>query len=59
MNIAFLSLFFGLISGPYPVELAVDGPASAVEVLVDGRSAARSRGRLEGHPRPRPRSPPS
>jgi hypothetical protein len=41
MNIAFLSLFFGLISGPYPVELTVDGPASAVDVLVDGRSAAR------------------
>jgi hypothetical protein len=41
VTLAFLSLFFGLISGPYPVELTVDGPASAVEVLVDGRSAAR------------------
>ncbi|HEX4497794.1 MAG TPA: hypothetical protein VIE43_19120 [Thermoanaerobaculia bacterium] len=41
MTLAFLSLFFGLISGPYPVELTLDGPASAVEVLVDGRSAAR------------------
>jgi hypothetical protein len=27
ISIAFLSLFFGLISGPYPIELAVDGPA--------------------------------
>lgn len=41
MTIAFLSLFFGLISGPFPVELAVDGPAASVEVLIDGRSAAR------------------
>jgi hypothetical protein len=40
MTLAFLSLFFGLISGPYPVELTVDGPATAVEVLVDGHSAA-------------------
>jgi hypothetical protein len=46
MSIAFLSLFFGLISGPCPVELAVDGPAAAVEVRVDGRSA----GRIEGPP---------
>jgi hypothetical protein len=37
-TIAFLSLFFGLIRGPYPVELAVNGPAAAVELLVDGRS---------------------
>jgi hypothetical protein len=46
VTLAFLSLFFGLISGPYPVELTVDGPASAVEVLVDGRRA----GRLPGPP---------
>jgi hypothetical protein len=46
MTIAFLSLFFGLISGPCPVELAVDGPAAAVEVRIDGRSA----GRIEGPP---------
>jgi hypothetical protein len=39
VNIAFLSLFFGLISGPYPVELTMDGPAASVEVLVDGRRA--------------------
>jgi hypothetical protein len=38
MTIAFLSLFFGLIRGPYPVELAVNGPAAGVELLVDGRS---------------------
>ncbi len=37
-TIAFLSLFFGLIRGPYPVELAVNGPAAGVELLVDGRS---------------------
>jgi hypothetical protein len=39
MSIAFLSLFFGLIRGPHPVELAVDGPVAAVELLVDGKSA--------------------
>jgi hypothetical protein len=44
LTLVFLSLFFGLISGPYPVELTVDGPASAVEVKVDGRSAARISG---------------
>ena len=37
-TIAFLSLFFGLIRGPFPVELAVNGPAAAVELLVDGKS---------------------
>lgn len=41
MTIAFLSLFFGLITGSYPVELVVNGPVSAVEILVDGRSAGR------------------
>ncbi len=46
MTIAFLSLFFGLISGPYPIELAIDGPAAAVEIQVDGRSA----GRIEAPP---------
>jgi hypothetical protein len=46
MTIAFLSLFFGLISGPYPLELAVNGPAASVEIVVDGRSA----GRLPGPP---------
>jgi hypothetical protein len=37
-TIAFLSLFFGLIRGPYPVELAVNGPVAAVELMVDGKS---------------------
>ena len=37
-TLAFLSLFFGLIRGPLPVELAVNGPAAAVELLVDGKS---------------------
>ena len=46
MTITFLTLFFGLISGPYPIELAVSGPAAAVEIVVDGRPA----GRLPGAP---------
>src|SRR3954465_14216328 len=41
MTIAFLSLFFGLIAGPYPVELTVSGPVSAGELLVDGRSVQK------------------
>ncbi len=45
-TIAFLSLFFGLISGPYRFELAVNGPAASVEIVVDGRSA----GTLPGPP---------
>ncbi|HEY9420420.1 MAG TPA: hypothetical protein VIW92_03315 [Thermoanaerobaculia bacterium] len=44
MTIAFLSLFFGLITGPYPVELSVNGPVAAVEILVDGQTAARLNG---------------
>jgi hypothetical protein len=44
--IAFLSLFFGLITGSYPIELAVNGPAASVEIVVDGRSA----GTLPGPP---------
>jgi len=44
MTIAFLSLFFGLITGSYPVELSVNGPVAAVEILVDGRTAARLNG---------------
>ncbi|HEY0556804.1 MAG TPA: hypothetical protein VGG20_21285 [Thermoanaerobaculia bacterium] len=46
MTVAFLSLFFGLITGSVPVELSVDGPAAAVEIVVDGRPA----GRLPGPP---------
>jgi hypothetical protein len=40
LTIAFLTLFFGLISGPCPVELRVDGPAAAIEISVDGHAAA-------------------
>jgi hypothetical protein len=36
-TIAFLSLFFGLIAGPYPVELAASGPVAAVELRMDSR----------------------
>lgn len=46
MTIAFLTLFFGLISGPYPIQLALSGPAASVEIVVDGRSA----GTLPGPP---------
>ncbi|HEY2293749.1 MAG TPA: hypothetical protein VGM86_23845 [Thermoanaerobaculia bacterium] len=45
-TVAFLSLFFGLITGPYPIELTVSGPAASVEIVVDGRSA----GTLPGAP---------
>jgi hypothetical protein len=41
MTISFLTLFFGLITGSYPVELAVNGPAAAVELTVDDRASAR------------------
>jgi len=40
-TLAFLSLFFGLIRGPHPVELAVDGPVAAVELLLDGKSVQK------------------
>ncbi len=39
MTIAFLSLFFGLITGRYPIELSVGEQVAAVEILVDGKSA--------------------
>lgn len=39
MTIAFLSLFFGLITGRYPIELSAGGQVAAVEILVDGKSA--------------------
>lgn len=39
MTIAFLSLFFGLITGRYPVEVSVGPQVAAVEILVDGKSA--------------------
>ncbi len=41
MTISFLTLFFGLITGSYPVELAVNGPAAAVELTVDNQASAR------------------
>ncbi len=39
MTIAFLSLFFGLITGRYPVEVSVGPQVAAVEILIDGKSA--------------------
>ncbi len=44
--ITFLSLFFGLITGPYPIALNVSGPVASVEMVLDGRSV----GRLQGPP---------
>jgi len=44
--ITFLSLFFGLISGPCPIELTVNGPVASVEILVDGKST----GKIQGPP---------
>jgi len=41
MTISFLTLFFGLITGSFPVELAVNGPAAVVELTVDDRASAR------------------
>jgi hypothetical protein len=41
MTISFLTLFFGLLSGPFPVEMAVHGPVAAVELTVDGGAAVR------------------
>ncbi|HEV7504708.1 MAG TPA: hypothetical protein VGS07_07345 [Thermoanaerobaculia bacterium] len=41
MTISFLTLFFGLLSGPFPVEMAVSGPIAAVEVTVDGGAPVR------------------
>ncbi len=36
MTISFLTLFFGLIAGPFPVEVAVSGPVAVIELAVDG-----------------------
>src|SRR6187549_2331038 len=41
MQIAFITLFLGLALGPHPVELAVEGPAASVELLLDGAVAGR------------------
>lgn len=46
MQIAFVTLFLGLTLGPYPVELAVEGPVAAVELVLDGTAA----GRIQGPP---------
>jgi len=46
MNLAFLTLLLGLISGPHPVELSVNGPVAAVELILDGISVRR----IEGPP---------
>jgi hypothetical protein len=41
MTISFLTLFFGLITGSFPVELAINGPVAAVELTVDDRASAK------------------
>lgn len=41
MQIAFVTLFLGLAMGPHPVEVAVEGPVAAVELLLDGAVAGR------------------
>lgn len=41
MQIAFVTLFLGLAVGPFPVELAVEGPVAAVELVLDGAVAGR------------------
>lgn len=44
MQIAFVTLFLGLTLGAYPVEVSVEGPVAAVELLLDGASAGRIAG---------------
>jgi hypothetical protein len=44
--IAFVTLLLGLISGVYPIEVAVGGPVTAVEFTLDGAPV----GRLNGPP---------
>jgi hypothetical protein len=39
--IAFVTLLLGLISGVYPIEVAVGGPVDAVELTLDGAAAGR------------------
>lgn len=41
MQIAFVTLFLGLVLGPHPVELAVEGPVASVELMLDGAVAGR------------------
>lgn len=44
MQVTFLTLFLGLTLGAYPVEVSVEGPVAAVELLLDGASAGRIAG---------------
>ncbi len=44
MQIAFVTLFLGLTLGAYPVEVSVEGPVAAVELLLDGASIGRIAG---------------
>lgn len=44
VQIAFLTLLLGLTTGPVSVEVSVSGPAAAVELMLDGASAARLAG---------------
>jgi hypothetical protein len=39
--ITFVTLILGLISGVYPIEVAVGGPVAAVELTLDGAAAGR------------------
>lgn len=43
-QIAFLTLFLGLVLGPQPIELTVTGPVAAVELVLDGAPAGRIAG---------------
>ncbi len=42
--IAFVSLFFQLVTGIHPVELATSGPVAAVELRLDGQTVGTVRG---------------
>lgn len=42
MNVAFVTLFLGLLSGPQEVRLSVGGAVAAVELRLDGALAARA-----------------
>jgi hypothetical protein len=42
--IAFVTLFLGLISGVYPIEVKVGGPVASVELMLDGATAGRIAG---------------
>lgn len=41
MQVAFLTLFLGLVKGPQPVALEAGGRVAAIELTLDGRVAAR------------------